>query len=197
MKTLLSDIPNDDTPLIVMGDMNIHMEKKQTKTFLVLLSSFGLKLVHSPPTHQKGKNLDLVFTCDCSISDVTVTELPRSDHFLVLFSATFQQTQASEQVDSSRRNIETLTKTQLSEILKRLFEEETCKQIQQFTKLENKLKRLFERQKNMPRPLFRRTKEMQKYLRTEQKHKLKRLFGWHKKMLKFLYKRHKRAKMSI
>ncbi|XP_065822699.1 uncharacterized protein [Labrus bergylta] len=37
---LLSEIPDDGTPLIVMGDMNIHTDKAQATDFLALLSHF-------------------------------------------------------------------------------------------------------------------------------------------------------------
>lgn len=69
MDVLLSDIPDDGTPLIVMGDMNIHTDKTQVKDFLALISSLDLELALSPPTQKAGKILDLVLTHNRSTAD--------------------------------------------------------------------------------------------------------------------------------
>lgn len=44
LDTLLSPIPELDCPLLVLGDMNIYLDRTYTEEFLSLLSSFGFKL---------------------------------------------------------------------------------------------------------------------------------------------------------
>ena len=88
---LLSAIPDDDTPLIVMGDMNIQTDKALAVDFLSLLSSFDLKQTTTPPTHKAGNTLDLIFTRNCSTEDLTVTPLHLSDHFFIQFKATLPE----------------------------------------------------------------------------------------------------------
>ena len=57
---LLSAPPMDNCPLLILGDMNIHIDISHSEDFLSLLHSFNLKRVHSPPTHEAGKDLDLI-----------------------------------------------------------------------------------------------------------------------------------------
>ncbi|KAJ8381301.1 hypothetical protein SKAU_G00020790, partial [Synaphobranchus kaupii] len=61
LDTLLSSFPEDGTPLILLGDFNIHLDASQSAAFLPLLRSFDLTLQPSPPTHKAGNLLDLVF----------------------------------------------------------------------------------------------------------------------------------------
>jgi len=42
---LLSSFPEDGTPLVILGDFNIHLEKPQAANFHTLLASFDLKRV--------------------------------------------------------------------------------------------------------------------------------------------------------
>ena len=88
---LLSAIPDDDIPLIVMGDMNIHTDKTQAADFLSLLSSFDLKQVSTPPTHKAGNTLDLIVTRNCSTANLTVTPLHLSDHFFIQFTVSLPE----------------------------------------------------------------------------------------------------------
>ncbi|KAF4072136.1 hypothetical protein AMELA_G00270780 [Ameiurus melas] len=60
--TLLSTIPDDGTPLLVLGDFNIHLDKAHSADFLALLSTFDLKQFTTPATHKAGKQLDLILT---------------------------------------------------------------------------------------------------------------------------------------
>ncbi len=45
LDVLLSNFPEDGTPLALLGDFNIHLEKPQATDFNTLLSSFDLKRV--------------------------------------------------------------------------------------------------------------------------------------------------------
>ncbi|KAJ8365101.1 hypothetical protein SKAU_G00139320 [Synaphobranchus kaupii] len=71
LDTLLSSFPEDGTPLILLGDFNIHLDASQSAAFLPLLRSFDLTLQPSPPTHKAGNLLDLVFQRNSPCSDVT------------------------------------------------------------------------------------------------------------------------------
>ena len=86
LDTLLSSFPEDGTPLILLGDFNIHLEASHSAAFLPLLHSFDLSLQSSPPTHKAGNLLDLVFVRNCSPSNPTVTPLHMSDHHFISFS---------------------------------------------------------------------------------------------------------------
>ncbi|KAJ8398694.1 hypothetical protein AAFF_G00418910, partial [Aldrovandia affinis] len=86
LDTLLSSFPEDGTPLILLGDFNIHLEAPQSAAFLPLLHSFDLSLQNSPPTHKAGNLLDLIFLRNCPCSNLTVTPLHTSDHHFISFS---------------------------------------------------------------------------------------------------------------
>ncbi|XP_036413811.1 uncharacterized protein LOC118798536 [Colossoma macropomum] len=86
LDTLLSLLPIDGTPLILLGDFNLPSDKLQSSCLLPLLSSFDLTLNQTPPTHRAGNTLDLIFTRPTSVLDVTVTPLHRSDHHFLSFS---------------------------------------------------------------------------------------------------------------
>ncbi|XP_056615497.1 uncharacterized protein LOC130430412 isoform X2 [Triplophysa dalaica] len=52
LDTLLSSFPEDGTPLVVLGDFNIHLEKPQAADFNNLTASFDLKRVPTSATHK-------------------------------------------------------------------------------------------------------------------------------------------------
>ena len=76
--TLLSSIPKHDYPIMVPGDMNIHLDSPNSSDFLTLMHLFERQLVCSPPTHKACKELDL--TRNCALS---VTPLHFSDHYFI------------------------------------------------------------------------------------------------------------------
>ncbi len=80
---LLSTFPENGTPLVILGDFNIHLDKPQAADFHTLLASFDLKRVLTTATHKSGNQLDLIFTRHCSTDHVLVTPLHTSDHFLL------------------------------------------------------------------------------------------------------------------
>ncbi len=75
---LLSTFPEDSTPLVILGDFNIHLDKPQAADFHILLD---LKRVLTTATHKSGNQLDLIYTRHCSTDHVLVTPLHTSDHF--------------------------------------------------------------------------------------------------------------------
>ncbi len=80
---LLSTFPEDGTPLVILGDFNIHLDKPQAADFHTLLASFDLKRVLTMVTHKSGNQLDLICTRHCSTEHVLVAPLHTSDHFLL------------------------------------------------------------------------------------------------------------------
>ncbi|KAI4893115.1 hypothetical protein NFI96_020622 [Prochilodus magdalenae] len=86
LDTLLSLFPVDGSPLLLLGDFNLPSDKLQSSCLQPLLSSFDLTLNPSPPTHQGGNTLDLVFSRPTPALDVTVTPLHCSDHYFLFFS---------------------------------------------------------------------------------------------------------------
>ncbi len=46
LDVLLSTFPEDGTPLVILGDFNIHLDKPQAADFHTLLASFDLKRVN-------------------------------------------------------------------------------------------------------------------------------------------------------
>ncbi len=59
---LLSTFPEDGTPLVILGDFNIDLDKPQAADFYTLLASFDLKRVLTTATHKSGNQLDLIYT---------------------------------------------------------------------------------------------------------------------------------------
>ncbi|XP_039676194.1 uncharacterized protein LOC120571356 [Perca fluviatilis] len=91
LDVLLSNIPETGPPLVLLGDINIQTEK--SAAFLHLLSSFALSHSSSPPTHKAGNHLDLIFTRNCSTSNLTVTPLHTIPFLHLLLSPTLPSSQ--------------------------------------------------------------------------------------------------------
>lgn len=76
--------------IILMGDFNIHMDKPNlplTKDFTSCLDSFGFLQYITCPTHAKGHTLDLICCSGVTPTNITVDDLPITDHFLITFTA--------------------------------------------------------------------------------------------------------------
>ena len=86
MDKLLNIFPEDGTPLIILGDFNIHLEGTQAVDLMSLLTSFDLTLLNTPATHKAGKQLNLILTRNCITDLTSVTPLHISDHFFIQFS---------------------------------------------------------------------------------------------------------------
>uniref|UniRef100_A0A3Q1JKY8 Reverse transcriptase domain-containing protein n=1 Tax=Anabas testudineus TaxID=64144 RepID=A0A3Q1JKY8_ANATE len=115
---LLSQLPEDGTPLIVLGDLNIHLNKPQATDVLALLNVFDLRLVSTPPTHKAGNNLDLVLIRNCTVDDISVTSLHLSDHFFIQLTVFISRPSHSyTALETFRRNLRSLNPEQLSSLV--------------------------------------------------------------------------------
>lgn len=118
LDTLLSTISDNNCPLLVLGDMNIHLDNTQSADFLSLTQSFDLNQVLTPPTHKAGKMLDLVFSRNCNITNLVVTPLHLSDHFFIQFTVQLpEQKAASPPLVSFRRNLRRLSPSHFSNLV--------------------------------------------------------------------------------
>ncbi len=115
---LLSNFPEDGTPLVLLDDFNIHLEKPQATDFNTLLTSFDLKRVSTTATHKSGNQLDLIYTRYCSTDNTLVTPLHTSDHFLITSNLTLTPdiAHAPPQV-TFRRNLRSLSHSRLSSMV--------------------------------------------------------------------------------
>ncbi len=66
LDVLISTFPEDGTPLVMLGDFNIHLDKPQAADFITLLASFDLKRVLTTAAHKSGNQLDLIYMQHCS-----------------------------------------------------------------------------------------------------------------------------------
>ncbi|KAM4054251.1 uncharacterized protein ACNLHF_006677 isoform 1-T1 [Anomaloglossus baeobatrachus] len=87
--TWLLHFLSTDIPTIIMGDFNIPIDTSHSSVskLLTLASSFGLTQWSSAATHKDGHTLDLIFTRLCSLSILSNSPLPLSDHNLLTFSS--------------------------------------------------------------------------------------------------------------
>ncbi|XP_059371004.1 uncharacterized protein LOC132108316 [Carassius carassius] len=118
LDVLLSNFPEDGTPLVLLGDFNIHLDKPQAADFKTLLTSFDLKLVSTTATHKSGNQLDLIYTRCCSVDNSSVAPLHTSDHFLITanLALTPEVPHTPTQV-TFRRNLRSLSPSRLSSVV--------------------------------------------------------------------------------
>ncbi len=115
LDVLLSTFPEDGTPLVILGDFNIHLDKPQAADFHTLLASFDLKRVLTTATHKSGNQLDLIYTRHCSTEHVLVTPLHTSDHFLLTLNLNMiPQTKHTPPHVNFRCNLRSLSPSWLS-----------------------------------------------------------------------------------
>ena len=116
LDNLVSDLPDDGSDWILLGDFNLPTEKL-LNPLLALLGSFDLVRSPSPPTHKAGNQLDLIFTKRCRTANLTVTPLKGSDHHFMSFSlwiiAPPSRPPPTHMV-TSRRNLRSLAPADLS-----------------------------------------------------------------------------------
>ncbi|XP_051573407.1 uncharacterized protein LOC127452163 isoform X4 [Myxocyprinus asiaticus] len=113
LDVLLSSLPEDGRPLVVLGDFNIHQDKPQATELNNLLASFDLEKLHTTATHRSGNQLDLIFTRNCTNSNILVTPLHVST-FNMTLPSTLKQTPP---LVSFRRNLRSLSPSRLSTIV--------------------------------------------------------------------------------
>ncbi|XP_033119259.1 uncharacterized protein LOC117118705 [Anneissia japonica] len=83
------------TPIIYLGDFNIHRNKpddRDSQQFSELLKIHGLVQLVDKPTHQSGNLLDLVITREDYVSSLEVhPAFAVSDHYPIFFKLSFHQ----------------------------------------------------------------------------------------------------------
>ncbi len=119
---LLSTFLEDVTPLVILGDFNIHLDKPQAADFHTLLASFDLKRVLTTATHKSGNQLDLIYTLHCSTDHVLVTPLHTSDHFLLTLNLNMiPDTSHTPPHVTFRHNLRSLSPSRLSAMVSSLL----------------------------------------------------------------------------
>ncbi len=83
---LLSSFPKDGSPLMVFGDINVHLNKPYAANFHSLLASFDFKWLTTTSTHKSGSQLDLIYTRNCVADNILVKPLHTSDHYFIAFN---------------------------------------------------------------------------------------------------------------
>ncbi len=122
LDVLLSTFPEDGTPLVILGDFNIHLDKPQAVDFHTLLASFDLKRVLTTATHKSGNQLDLIYTRHCSTEHVLVTPLHTSDHFLLTLNLNMiPQTKHTPPHVTFQCNLRSLSPSRLSAMVSSLL----------------------------------------------------------------------------
>ena len=91
IKPLLEHYNTKSGKLVLLGDLNIHFDKKtspNTKRMCLSLSEFSLSQLVSQPTHKHGHTIDSVIVreSDNLVNSIKVNDRIRSDHFPVVFS---------------------------------------------------------------------------------------------------------------
>ncbi len=121
LDVLLSNFPEDGTPLAMLGDFNIHPDKPQAADFHTLLAFFISRVLTSA-THKTGNQLDLIYTRHSSTDHVLVTPLHTSDHFLLTLNLDMvpDKTHTPPHV-INRRNLRSLSHTWLSAMVSSLL----------------------------------------------------------------------------
>ena len=86
--TLLESLATYRCPVIILGDLNIHLERSNDVRVVELndlLESFELCQCVNQSTHSKGGTLDVIIVRQCDVmNDVIITETGVSDHSLVI-----------------------------------------------------------------------------------------------------------------
>ena len=87
---LLTELATLKNPFIVLGDLNIHVNKSSNicSELFSVLDLFELKQYVTEPTHNLGNTLDLVIS-SLKISNVIISDPAISDHFLINFECNF------------------------------------------------------------------------------------------------------------
>ncbi len=121
LDVLLSTFPEDGTPLVMLGDFNIHPDKPQAADFHTLLAFFISRVLTSA-THKTGNQLDLIYTRHSSTDHVLVTPLHTSDHFLLNLNLDM----VPDKIHTTphvifRRNLRSLSHTRLSAMVSSLL----------------------------------------------------------------------------
>ena len=88
IEALVSNLPDNGFPTILLGDFNLPTPAKRDPV-LTVLADLSLNLIPGTATHKAGNQLDLVFTRKASIPSILATPLHVSDHYFLSFTASF------------------------------------------------------------------------------------------------------------
>lgn len=83
MSNLFTTFCTSSADVIILGDMNIHVDTPSSPfaaEFLQLLDCFNLNQLVDVPTHTRGHTLDLVITNSAPLTNLQVYDLGVSDH---------------------------------------------------------------------------------------------------------------------
>ncbi|KAL6471391.1 hypothetical protein MHYP_G00200410 [Metynnis hypsauchen] len=86
MYNLLSPLCTTSANIIIIGDINIHVNNPSCRfaaEFLQMLDCFSLRQLVDVPTHSRGHTLDLVITDSAPVRNLSVYDLGVSDHRVV------------------------------------------------------------------------------------------------------------------
>ena len=93
LSSLLEQFALHNTQLVVVGDLNLHLEEPaltETIEFNSIAEQFGLKQHVAEPTHRLGGWLDVILTRDDSaLTNLTIHPPSLSDHGLVIATIPF------------------------------------------------------------------------------------------------------------
>ena len=90
LSEVLNTIATFRAPLLVAGDLNIHVERdldNHSRTLIDLMASYNLTCRVDAPTHDLGGTLDVVFTQTDLPARVTTSHTGLSDHLLLTWAA--------------------------------------------------------------------------------------------------------------
>lgn len=111
MHDLLTTIGPTSTNLLILGNMNIHVDTPSCRSaaeFLQLLDCLNLTQHVDVPTHTRGHTLDLVITDSASINNLQVHDLGLSDHKLISVELPFLPTHSKPKRQICFRNIKNI-----------------------------------------------------------------------------------------
>lgn len=111
MHDLLTTLGPTSANLLILGDMNIHVDTPACHSaakFLQLLDCLNLTQHVDVPTHSRGHTLDLVITDSVSINNLQVHDLGLSDHKLISMELPFLPPHSKPKRQISFRNIKNI-----------------------------------------------------------------------------------------
>ena len=118
---LLAILCSQPAELVISGDFNLHVDdssSSQTRSFLDLLESFGLKQHVNFPTHDSGHSLDLVITRSSSssfLSNIHSHFPALSDHDAVIATISVPSNDRPSRVTKTIRSLRSINLTSLSQ----------------------------------------------------------------------------------
>ena len=90
LSVVLNEVAAEPCPVLITGDLNVHIEKPNdphTLTLLDLFSSYGFTCRVDVPTHDHGGILDVVFSrTDSPLTALNISDPGVSDHCLITWS---------------------------------------------------------------------------------------------------------------